>query len=173
MEAGGSVWKWAAVGLPSVGLGTPAWASCAVLHTAGVLTGPSALKVVGVLGAKPPWKKPQAMRFALRRSPTFGPAILTCAREPGLEQSSSSGCGSPMTVPCASLGATKVLPGMLAEVGVGTPLTGAVAWTTPCVWPAMRLRAPTVDGPKLVSKELSLMAKRCAYFHSAVTVLPS
>src|SRR5216684_2327950 len=155
MSVGGEV-------CPSVGFATPGWPACAAPHTAAVLVEPSALKVAGTVGAKPPWNQPQLMRLALRRSPTLGPAILICTRDLGLEQSSSSGCGSPITVPCGSPPATKVLPEMLALVGVGTPFTGTVAWTMPCVCPAMRLSAPTVDGPKFEPNELSFKAKRWA-----------
>ena len=52
-----------------------------------------------------------------------------------------------------------------------TPLD--VGTSVPWVWPLIRLIAPTVDGPKFVPNELSLIAKFCARFHRPVTVLPS
>src|SRR6185312_678113 len=111
----------------------------------------TALPALVAVGRKPPSNQPHVMLLALSRSPTFLPDIVT----PPLPQSSSeaAGSGSPITVPFS------------------TPLaTGGVA---PCVWPLMRLIAPTVEGPKFVLNELSLSAKCCARFQMPATVLPS
>src|SRR6185312_16110513 len=82
----------------------------------------------GVVGRKPPWKKPHAMCCALSRSPMLGPLIATVVPA---EQSSMLGSGSPITVPLT------------------TELVGALG-VAPWVWPETRLRAPGVEGPKTV-----------------------
>src|ERR1700750_929979 len=88
-----------------------------------------AVCVAGVVGLKPPWNQPQLTWWALSRSPMFLPESTTLAAP--LLQSSSVGGGSPMIV----LFSTE--PEMLAT-------------SVPCVWPEIRLIAPTVDGPKFV-----------------------
>src|SRR5260221_662237 len=93
-------------------------------------------------GLKPPWNQPQVMPLAFKRSPTLVPLMLI-RLEKLLAQSSRSGRGSPITVPLATLLATS---------------DGVAPW----VWPAIRLSAPTLEGPKVVLKELSLIAKRWA-----------
>ena len=55
---------------------------------------------------------------------------------------SPAGCGSPIIV-------VFVVTAMPNDVASGEK---------PCVWPAIRLTAPTLDGPKFVSNELSLIA---------------
>lgn len=105
------------------------------------------------MGRKPPSNHPQLTFFAFIRSPTLVPDIVAPALPLAQSSSASGGSGSPITVPFS-------MP--LPVVGV-----------EPCVWPLMRLIAPTVEGPKFVLKLLSLSAKLCARFHMPVTVLPS
>ena len=102
------------------------------------------------VGLKPPWNQPQVMLCAFSRSPTFLPRELDAARA----------------------GAVVELRLRVADDRVVLD-AAAGRHVVPCVWPLTRLIAPSVDGPKLVPKELSLIAKCCARFHSAVTVLPS
>src|SRR5882762_1720967 len=56
-----------------------------------------------LVGAKPPWNQPHEMPLALRRSPTFVPAIVimfvVCNFGLVRTQSSRPGRGSPMTEP--------------------------------------------------------------------------
>src|SRR5262245_16359550 len=95
-------------------------------------------------GLKPPWNHPQEIPLALSRSPTFFPDIAAFAAEAMVQSSNSAtGRGSPMIVPLATL----------------SRMSGVVA---PWVWPEIRFSAPGVEGPNVVLKELSLMAKRCA-----------
>src|SRR5215471_16922645 len=92
-------------------------------------------------GLKPPWNQPQVMPFLFSRSPTFVPLIAAFDADVIVQSSfAATGRGSPMMVPLSTV---------LAIAGVVAP------W----VWPEIRLSAPTVDGPKLVLKELSLIAK--------------
>src|SRR5229473_3002338 len=123
----------------------PATFACVDAQSAGLLP------LAGVVGRKPAWNQPQAMCRSLRRSPTFRPVIVILA-DVGARlsvQSSSAGRGSPMTDPRFVLGSIAVtFPAALPNVSVA-----------PQVWPAMRLRAPGVDGPNVVLKELSLIAK--------------
>jgi hypothetical protein len=78
--------------------------------------------------------------LAERASPTLRPDIVTVG---WLEQSSSAGSGSPITVPFETM-------------------SGIAAGVAPCVCPATRLKAPGVDGPNVEPKEASLIAYRCA-----------
>src|SRR5208282_118912 len=97
---------------------------------------------------KPPSNHPQVMFFAFSRSPTFVPTIETMlvVCNPGFvsTHSSPAGRGSPMTAPVVAPFA--MLPDALAAAPLG--LVGksvAVA-----VVPAIKLRAPTEDGPNIV-----------------------
>src|SRR5262245_44999170 len=108
---------------------------CAVSQTALPPLSAAALE-----GLKPPWNQPQVTLRLLSRSPMFLPDIVM---PPALAQSSLNGCGSPIIV----LFSTE--PAMFGM-------------SEPCVWPEIRLIAPTVDGPKLVPNELSLIEKFCA-----------
>src|SRR5437667_12912535 len=95
---------------------------------------------------KPPWNQPQLTPFAFSRSPmlrSFGSICVVTSR---VSQMSPAGCGSPMIV-------VFVVTAMPNDVASGEK---------PCVCPDMRLTAPTVDGPKFVSYELSDIAKDCA-----------
>src|SRR5437870_4842742 len=94
-------------------------------------------------GRKPPWNHPQVMPFSLSRSPIFLPVSVTRFLPP-VRQSSRAGRGLPIMVPSTTC--VFRLP---------------VSSTTlsPWVWPEIRLTAPGVDGPNVVSKKLSLMAK--------------
>src|ERR1700754_261405 len=96
----------------------------------------TALPSTVLVGLKPPWNQPQVTLFLFRRSPTLPPWLLVRGVITALPLAQSSlvafdGSGSPMTVPFSML-----LP---SEVGV-----------TPCVLPAIRLMAPTVEGPNCV-----------------------
>jgi hypothetical protein len=51
------------------------------------------------------------------------------------------------------------LPSAIASPSDSTVLNLAPAGFTPLSWPETTFRAPSVDGPKSVSKELSLIAK--------------
>src|SRR6202034_128607 len=82
----------------------------------------------------PPANQPQVMPAALSRSPIFCPPI--CA-VPLPEQTSPYGSGSPITV----------YPPFPSPTKLPVP---PVWFTTPLVWPEIRLIAPTVEGPKLV-----------------------
>src|SRR5947209_612169 len=95
---------------------------------------------------KPPSNQPQVTPFALSRSPMFrlfGSIEVLTSR---VSQMSPAGCGSPIIV-------VFVVTAMPNDVASGEK---------PCVCPDMRLTAPTVDGPKFVSYELSDIAKDCA-----------
>ena len=94
-------------------------------------------------GVNPPWNYPQVTPFVFNRSPTFLPVICTVSR---VEQSSKKGCGSPITDQSTTSWLMSPVPPSMA----------------PWVWPAMRFKCPGVDGPKVVLKELSLIAKCCA-----------
>src|SRR5262249_51451518 len=108
---------------------------CVLPHTA--------LPLLVAVGRKPPWNQPQVIPLPFSRSPTFWPDIVTVSR---LEQSSNVGWGSPMTV--------SVVGAIALEGGL---LVGVAPW----VRPETRFRAPGVDGPKTLLKELSFIAKRC------------
>src|SRR6266403_1897030 len=100
------------------------------------------------------------MPLAFSRSPTFLPdsVIWLTPWNFGFEatQSSSNGRGSPITAPVVA--ALAMLPDALA----GLPF-GLVGKRVPGrVFPATKLSAPGVDGPKVVPQELSLTAKFCA-----------
>jgi hypothetical protein len=69
------------------------------------------------------------------------------------EQSSNAGSGSLMTVPTPFWSGEDTTPASVTFACV----TGSTA-VPPCVWPEIRLSAPGVDGPKVVSQELSLIA---------------
>src|SRR5438270_11495016 len=82
-------------------------------------------------GLKPPWNQPQVMFCLSSRSPMFVPDICALAAVAIVQSSrAAGGRGSPITVPLSTL------PG--------------VSGVAPCVWPLIRLSAPTVDGPKFV-----------------------
>ena len=51
---------------------------------------------------------------------------------------------------------------MTVAAGSGTIAGSRGTNTAPCVLPEIRLMAPGVDGPKVVPKKRSLMAKCCA-----------
>src|SRR5271166_4122433 len=106
---------------------------------------PLALKPVG---AKPPWNQPQLRFFALSRSPTFGPTIETMVVpwRPGFvnTHSSPAGRGSPITGPV--LEPLAILPAALAVAPLGF-VGNSVAVA---VVPAIRLSAPTDEGPNIV-----------------------
>src|SRR5882757_9069579 len=117
-------------------------------HCAGVLVDPSEFTTAGAVAAKPPSNQPQVTPFRFNRSPTLRPSISTvplplAVPPASAPQSSSAGSGSPVTVtglnpetlPCANEVARRPLP----------------------VCPDTRFIAPTVDGPKLVSNELSFI----------------
>src|SRR5581483_5152546 len=94
---------------------------------------------VAAQSANPPWNQPQVIPFAFKRSPTFllfGSVEVVLSRVSHL---SPAGCGSPITV--------------------RFNVTAGLVVANPCVWPEMRFRAPGVEGPKTVLKELSLIAK--------------
>src|SRR5882724_3849319 len=103
-----------------------------------VLAPHTATPLFTAVGRKPPWNQPQLMPLAFSKSPMFWPLTVMLLAL-GEEQSSSAGLGSPITVPLATLKDAD------AEA--------------PWVWPEIRLRAPGVEGPKVVPKELSLNAK--------------
>src|SRR6516164_298793 len=95
------------------------------------------------VGAKPPWNQPHVTFCLLSRSPMFVPETEALAALAIVQSSfAAGGRGSPMTVPLLTF------PGL--------------SGVAPCVWPLMRSSAPTVDGPKFVPYELSLIAKCCA-----------
>src|SRR5579863_707113 len=131
------------------GLGTPGWPGSAAPQTAGVLVEPSGLTTAAEVGAKPPWNQPQVMPLAFTRSPTFRPSSskvpLVTVPPLSTPQSSSAGSLSPVTVTAVKLA---TLPPLNAKARCALP-----------VCPETRLRTPGVDGPKVVLKELSLMAK--------------
>src|SRR5579862_1524196 len=107
--------------------------ACAVAHTAVPATTDE--------GLKPPWNHPQVMCLAFSRSPTFIPDMEALAALAIVQSSKAAiGRGSPITVPLATLFA----------------MSGVV---TPWVCPEIKFRAPGVDGPNVVLKELSLIAK--------------
>src|SRR2546421_12590788 len=87
---------------------------------------------------KPPVNQPQVTPLSFSRLPTLRPDIATLSR---VVHTSPLGCGSPVTVPS---------------------VTSVLGPEAPWVWPDTRLSAPTVEGPKLVPYELSLIAKRWA-----------
>src|SRR5258705_531152 len=114
---------------------------------------PAALVEVGL---NPPWNQPQLTFLALSRSPMF----LRGGGAGGLvgvwlapEQSSWGGWGSPYTVPRPALFSGLTPPG-------SSPLAPVLGSTgkAPPVWPEIRLSAPGVDGPNVVSQLLSLIA---------------
>src|SRR6266567_6144973 len=130
--------------------GVPYWCwICAEAQAAGVLAEPSGFTTAGDVAAKPPSNQPQVMPFRFSRSPIFLLVICTVALPVAVPpasapQSSRAGSGSPVTVT-----GEEVSTWPLAKVKADCPLP---------VWPEIKLIAPTVDGPKLVSKELSFMA---------------
>src|SRR5712672_959057 len=73
-------------------------------------------------------------------------------------QSSKPGRGSPTIVPVVN--PSNIFPFGLAAVPFGRSGTSVA----PDVFPAIKLRAPGVEGPKVVLKELSLIAKGCTEF---------
>src|SRR5690349_526964 len=95
-----------------------------------VLAPHTAVPEFTAVGRKPPWNQPQLTPLALSRSPMFWPLIVMLLGL-GDEQSSSAGFGSPITVPLA------------------TP-PGTDDGVAPWLWPAIRLSAPGVEGPKVV-----------------------
>src|SRR5215471_7566509 len=106
---------------------------CAVAHTAVPPTTED--------GRKPPWNHPQVITLALSRSPTFVPDIAAFGAVAIVQSSKSAiGRGSPMMLPFATL----------------SGISGVVV---PWVWPEIKFSAPGVEGPNVVLKELSLMAK--------------
>src|SRR5262249_62205587 len=115
--------------------------SCDLGAWALLITLRSAARVAGVDGWKPPWKKPHVIPRAFSRSPILRPVILTLSR---VVQSSKNGWGSLMTAPATVSGPNAV---------------GRSGGIAPPVCPEMRFRAPGEDGPKVVLKKLSLMAK--------------
>src|SRR5882672_9047295 len=111
------------------------------------------------VSAKPPLNQPQVTDFLLRRSPMFSPDIVTrvlfaVPRTGVRRQLSKPGRGSPMRAP-------ELRPPAIAPAGLPgvVPLAAKGSMLAPPVLPEMRLTAPTLEGPKLVPKELSLMAK--------------
>src|SRR5712692_1105843 len=97
------------------------------------------------------------MPLAFSKSPTFLPDTVIWLTPWNLgfdaTQSSSRGRGSPITAPV--IAALAMLPDALA----GLPF-GRVGNKVPGnVFPATKLSAPGVDGPKVVPQELSLIAK--------------
>src|SRR5215470_4413592 len=100
---------------------------CDVAHWALLMTLPSAARVAGVDGLKPPWKKPHVIPRAFSRSPILRPVIITLSR---VVQSSKNGWGSLMTEP-----AIESTPNGVERS----------AGTAPPVWPEIRFRAPGVD----------------------------
>src|SRR5690349_19772341 len=94
----------------------------------------TALPSLEPVGRKPPWNQPQVTLLALSRSPTLRPLTVTIPAF-GFEQSSSCGSGSAITVPAAVMTSSSSF---------------SSAGSAPCVFPATRLSAPGVDGPKLV-----------------------
>src|SRR5690242_12445079 len=100
------------------------------------------------LGLNPPWNQPQVIPFAFKRLPTFWPFMVMRVLVGRVQSSSTSdGRGSPMTEVEGRLTFPAALPCVMLA---------------PLVCPEMRFKAPGVDGPKVVLKELSLMAKCCA-----------
>src|SRR4051812_45794761 len=126
---------------------------CDDAHFAGVAVDPSEFTTAGDVAAKPPSNQPQVTPFRFNRSPTLRPSISTvplpfAVPPASAPQSSSAGSGSPVTV-------TGLNPETL-------PPANEVARRPLPVWPETRLIAPTVEGPKFVSNELSFMEKRWA-----------
>ena len=80
----------------------------------------------------------------------FRPAIVTWMRFED-EQMSPMGSTSPSTV-------YDPPPPSMRTLGLAPFFTAA----TPFVWPETRFSAPGTDGPNVVWKKWSLMAKRCA-----------
>ena len=103
------------------------------------------------VGLKPPWNQPQADAAGVEQ------VTDVLARE----------------LDAVRVGAVVELGLRVADdravLDAAEPLGTSVPW----VWPETRLIAPTVDGPKFVPNELSLIAKFWARFHRPVTVLPS
>src|SRR6266851_2675478 len=99
--------------------------------------------------ANPPINEPHVTPALFSRSPTFCPDMMICARF-GLEQTSPEGSGSPITAPAVAAPAIFPLgdfPFMIVPSNV---------------LPATRFSNPGVEGPKIVPKELSFIAKYCA-----------
>src|SRR5205085_7153097 len=98
-------------------------------------------------GLKPPWNHPHVIPFAFRRSPTLRPDMVTLVLVCVVQSSSvAGGLASPINEP--------LVPTM--------PLVEPDTTLTPCVWPAIKFNAPGVEGPNVVPKLLSLIAKLCA-----------
>src|SRR5882757_11317749 len=93
--------------------------------------------------SNPPSKKPHVTLAALSRSPMFLPDMLKFLLVE--EQMSPAGSASLMSVNPPLPSATTAVPGLTALI-------------TPFVCPEIRLRAPGVDGPKVVLNEWSLIA---------------
>src|SRR5215469_5676885 len=119
---------------------------CAAAQVAGVCVEPSGFTTAGEVALNPPSNQPQVIPLRLSRSPTFLPVICTVplpvtVPPASAPQSSKAGSGSPVTVTGVKLATFPP-----AKVLARRPLP---------VWPETRFKAPTVDGPKLVPKELS------------------
>src|SRR6266481_6106258 len=97
---------------------------------------------LAVQSRKPPWNHPQVMFLAFRRSPIFFPVIWTVSR---VEHLSKAGCASLIREPEATSKARTT--------------AGRFFGTAPVVSPEIKLMAPGDEGPNVVEKELSLMAK--------------
>ena len=109
----------------------------------------------GVVGPKPPWNQPHVMPLALSRSPMLRPVALTRWLTPCAEQSSSKGCGSPIIEPTPETGSGSM---SAPAGGTGAPVVESTSMK-PWVLPDTRLIAPGVDGPKLLPKKRSDIAK--------------
>jgi len=101
--------------------------------------------VFTVCRLNPPLNHPQVTSAAFNKSRMFLPLIRTC-NVVAEEHTSFNGSGSPIAV-CPPLRSLMTEP---PEI----PFVVATAF----VWPEMRLRAPGVEGPKTVPKELSFNA---------------
>src|SRR6267378_7065165 len=99
--------------------------------------------------ANPPMNEPQVTPARFSRSPTFCPDIVIWVRF-GFEHTSPAGSGSPTTAP------------LVAALAIFPPAPRPFVIVASKVLPATRFRRPGVDGPKVVLKELSLIAKCCA-----------
>src|SRR5580658_5796756 len=96
-----------------------------------------------IVRSKPPSKKPQETPLSFSRSPMFLPAKFPRLVE--LEQTS----------PVGSASLTNVMPPFPSLI---TEDSAPLIVCTPLVCPEIRLMAPSVEGPKLVPYELSLIA---------------
>src|SRR5665213_4056338 len=110
----------------------------------------------GAVGVKPPWNQPHVTDCAFRRLPIFFPAIAPSGRGDVWlfpEQSSNAGSMSEVSVPTWAASAEETN----GDCASTEPPSGSTA-DIPWVWPATRLSAPGVEGPKVDPNELSLMA---------------